>query len=121
MVNGVLNNVLGVSPSTIKLGATKNARPNLHTNLKQKYPDKKRIEAWVKKFEKFGTVENLNKKSDRQESHSGRKRLRDEAMIERVRNDIENSPKRSTRKRCQFSAICWGPNEVLHRATGTLP
>ena len=58
----------------------------------EKYPDKKRIEAWVKKFEVFGIVENLNKKSDRQESHSGRKRVRDEAIIERVRDDDKNSP-----------------------------
>ena len=32
----------------------------------EKLPDKKRIQAWVKKFELYGTVENLNKKSDRQ-------------------------------------------------------
>ena len=38
----------------------------------EKFPDKKRIQAWVKKFELYGTVENLNRKSDRRESHSGR-------------------------------------------------
>ena len=41
-----------------------------------------------------GTVENLKKKSYERESHSGRKKVRDEAMINRVREDIENFPKR---------------------------
>ena len=41
----------------------------------EKFPDKKRIQAWVKKFELYGTVENLNKKSDRRKSHSERKKV----------------------------------------------
>ena len=55
-------------------------------------------------LELYGTVENLNKKSDRRESHSGRKKVRDEAMINRVR---ENSPKRGLRKRGQALRICY--------------
>ena len=52
---------------------------------KEKAPCKQRIFAWVKKFDDFGTVENLNKKSENRENYSGRKRMRDEATIERVR------------------------------------
>ena len=70
-----------------------------------KAPDHKRIYAWVKKFDEHGTVENLNKKSDNRATHSGRKRIRDAEMIERVRQDVENSPKRSTRKRSQSLSI----------------
>ena len=55
----------------------------------EKYTDKKRIEAWVKNFELFGIVKNLNKKSDRQGSHSGRKRVRYEAVIERIRDYVK--------------------------------
>ena len=66
----------------------------------EKYTDKKRIEAWVKNFELFGIVKNLNKKSDRQGSHSGRKRVRYEAIIDRIR-DYVNTPKRGVRKRAQ--------------------
>ena len=64
-------------------------------------PNHKRIYAWVKKFDDYGTVENLNKKCETRESHSGRKRIRNEALIERVRKAVADSPKRSTRKRCQ--------------------
>ena len=55
----------------------------------EKYTDKKRIEAWVKNFELFGIVKNLNKKSDRQGSHSGRKRVRYEAIIDRIRDYVK--------------------------------
>ena len=39
----------------------------IQAEFSQKFPDKKRIQAWVKKFEMYGRVENLNKKSDRRE------------------------------------------------------
>ena len=34
-------------------------------------------------------------------TRSGRKRVEDESMIERVRQEVENSPKKSHRKRAQ--------------------
>ena len=67
----------------------------------EKPPPDRQIYDWVRKFRTYGTVENLCKKSTTRDSHSGRKRIRDEAIIERVRQDVESSPKRSTRKRCQ--------------------
>ena len=110
MVNGVLSNVLGVFPSTIKLAAIRKFKRYFYKNVPVRStlrPDRKGIEAWVKRFEAFGIVENLNKKSDRQESHSGRKRVRDEVIIERVRDDVKNSPKRDLRKRAQLLRICY--------------
>ena len=45
----------------------------LHVFKTDKAPDKKRIEDWMKIFEKFGTVQNLNKKSKDRASHLGGK------------------------------------------------
>ena len=77
----------------------------LHVFYTDRAPDKKRIQAWVAKFNEFGTVQNRNRKSDERGSLSGRKRVRDEPLIARIRSDVENSPKRSTRKRCQSLGI----------------
>ena len=38
-------------------------------------------------------------------SCSGRKRIRNQELIDRIRDDVENSPKRSSRKRCQVLGI----------------
>ena len=43
----------------------------------------------MKKFDEFGTVENLNNKFSNRASHLGRKRVRDQAIIKRV--CLENS------------------------------
>ena len=77
----------------------------LHFFNTDRAPDKKRIQVWVAKFSEFGTAQNRNRKSDERGSHSGRKRVRDEPLIARIRSDVENSPKRSTRKRCQSLEI----------------
>ena len=77
----------------------------LHEFETDRAPCKSIIQAWMKKFSEFGTVKNLNSKSGDRESHSGRKRKRDEALIDRVRDDVEDSPKRSSRKRCQALGI----------------
>lgn len=68
---------------------------------KEKAPGRQRIYDWQKKFDAHGTVENLNSKSVNRPTHSGRPTVRTPAMIERVRRDVEQSPKRSTRKRSQ--------------------
>ena len=73
----------------------------LHIFDVEKAPCKSRIQDWVKKFQTEGTVQNLNSRSDDRESNSGRKRLREGAIIERVRCSVVKSPKRSTRKRAQ--------------------
>ena len=39
---------------------------------KEKAPGRPRIWAWVDKFDAHGTVQNLNKKSEKRETHSGR-------------------------------------------------
>lgn len=73
----------------------------LHFFRKEKAPCKQRIHAWLKKFHEYGSVENLNKKSAKRETHSGRKKVRTSAILEQVRQDVQSSPKRSTRKRAQ--------------------
>ena len=44
---------------------------------------KKRVHAWVKKFDAHGTVKNLNKKSNSRAAQSGLKKVHDEATIGR--------------------------------------
>ena len=68
-------------------------------------PYKSLIMKWQKKFTKFGTVKNLNRKTLDRLSHSGRKRIRNEVMIYRVRGSVTDSPHRSTRRRCQELGI----------------
>ena len=63
------------------------------------------IFGWINKFEQEGTVKNLNSKSDDRLSHSGRKTIRTDEVIEAVRQSVLNSPKRSTRKRCQLVGL----------------
>ena len=57
------------------------------------------------KFQYAGTVKNLNKLCEDRETHSGRKRLRTSHVIAMVRESVEQSPKRSTRKRSQTLPI----------------
>lgn len=71
----------------------------------EKAPSKSRIQNWVDHFEKYGIVENLNAASDTRRSHSGRPRKRKAEMIERVRESVLRSPKRSVRKRSQSLSI----------------
>ena len=66
-----------------------------------KLPYKSLIVKWVAKFRTEGTVRNLNSITPRRKSHSGRKRKRDEAFIEPLRESVQESPNRSTRRRCQ--------------------
>ena len=73
----------------------------LHVFDKEKAPSKQIMYAWMAKFDAYWSLENLNKKTDTRDSHSGRKRVRDEATIARVRQDVENSPKRSRGGRSQ--------------------
>ena len=73
----------------------------MHSFGKDKAPGRARIHAWMNKFNNHGTVENLNKASKNRATHSGRKRVRDPTLIETVRQDVQSSPKRSTRKRAQ--------------------
>ena len=64
----------------------------LHFFRKEKAPCKQRIHAWLKKFHEYGSVENLNKKSAKRETHSGRKKVRTSAILEQVRQDVEEHP-----------------------------
>lgn len=66
-----------------------------------KAPEKPIIQRWVKKFETLGTVGNINSKSVNRTSHSGRPKCRTQEVIDKVRESVEQSPKRSLRKRCQ--------------------
>ena len=77
----------------------------LHVFRKDKARCKKRVYAWVKKFDADGIVKNLNKKSNNRAAQSGLKKVHDEATIEWVRIDAENSPKRSTRKRSRIFSL----------------
>lgn len=71
----------------------------------EKSPTKSAIYKMVKKFKAHWSCENLNKKSDIRESHSGRPRIRSLEVIELVRESVEKSPKRSSRKRTQILPI----------------
>ena len=66
-----------------------------------KPPYKSLIVKWVAKFRTKGTVRNLNSITPGRKSHSGRKRKRDEAFIESLRESVQESPHRSTRRRYQ--------------------
>ena len=70
-----------------------------------KPPSKSFIFDWIKKFEQRGTVKNLNSKSGDRLSHSGRKTIRTDEVIEAVRKSVLNSPKRSTRKRLSQDSL----------------
>ena len=81
----------------------------------EKVPSKSIIFGWIKKFEEEGTVRNLNSKTEGRLTHSGRKRIRTEEVIESVRDSVIESPKRSTRKRCQLLGLtCSTLLRVLH-------
>ena len=67
----------------------------------EKAPAKSRIQNWVDHFEKYGTVENLNAANENRPSHSGRPKKRTPELINRVRESLHQSPKRSVRKRSQ--------------------
>ena len=77
----------------------------LHVFGTELAPTKSAIFKMVKKFQYAGTVKNLNKKCEDRETHSGRKRLRTSHVIAMVRESVEQSPKRSTRKRSQTLPI----------------
>ena len=49
----------------------------------------------------FGTIGNLNSKSVNRTSHAGRSKSRTQDVLDIVRESVEQSPKRSLRKRCQ--------------------
>ena len=67
----------------------------------EKAPSKSRIQNWVDQFEKYGTVENLNAANENRPSHSGRPKKRTAELVESVRESLQESPKRSVRKRSQ--------------------
>ena len=54
----------------------------------QRAPCKLRVHAWVIKTDAHGTVKNLNIKSNSRAARSGLKKVRDEATIEKVRQDL---------------------------------
>ena len=68
-------------------------------------PTKSAIFKMAKKFEAEGTVKNLYSKSEDRETHCGRKTIRTPEVVALVRESVEKSPKRSSRRRCQFVPI----------------
>ena len=71
----------------------------------EKAPSKSRIQNWVDHFEEYGTVENLNAASENRPTHSGRPKKRTAELIESVRESLQQSPKRSVRKRSQSLSL----------------
>ena len=57
------------------------------------------------KIDAHGTVKNLNKKSNSRAAQPGLKKVHDEATLEGVRHDAENSPKRDTRNGSQVLSL----------------
>ena len=85
-----------------KTGSFKKTQDSFMHQFKcEKAPSKSRIQNWVDHFEKYGTVENLNAASENRLSHSGRPKKRTAELIENVRESLQQSPKRSVRKRSQ--------------------
>ena len=62
---------------------------------------KSRIQNWADHFEKYGTVENLNAACENRPSHSGCPKKRTAELIKSVRESLQQSLKRSVRKRSQ--------------------
>ena len=71
----------------------------------ENFPLKSNIYRWVKKFEAYGTVRNLNSKTNIRPTHSGRPTIRNEALVRSVESSVEQSPKRSLRKRSQLLEV----------------
>ena len=67
----------------------------------QKAQSKSRSQNWVDHFEKYGTVENLNATIENRPSHSGCPKKRTAELVESARECLQQSPKRSGRKRSQ--------------------
>ena len=85
-----------------KTGSFKKTEDSFMHQFKcEKAPSKSRIQNWVDHFEKYGIVENLNATSENRPSHSGRPKKRTAEMIKSVRESLQQSPKRSVRKRSQ--------------------
>lgn len=85
-----------------KCGSYKKISEQFHTIFEMdRAPPKSVIQDWVNKFEKFGSVLNLNTKTPDRSSHSGRPRTRTQEVIDKVRESVEQSPKRSLRRRSQ--------------------
>ena len=59
------------------------------------------IVKWVMNFRQAGTLRDLRPATPGQKTHSGRKRIRSEEMLVQVRESVEKSPGRSSRRRCQ--------------------
>ena len=73
-----------------------------------KPPYKSLIVKWLAKFRTEGTVRNLNSITPGRKSHSGRKRKRDEAFIERLRESVQESP-----HRCNAREVLGGSETTL--------
>ena len=85
-----------------KTGSFKKTQDSfMHQFECEKAPSKSRIQSWVDHFEKYGTVENINAASENRPSHSGRPKKRTAELVESVRESLQQSPKRSVRKRSQ--------------------
>ena len=60
---------------------------------------KSMIVKWVMKFRQAGTLGDLRPATPDRETHSGKKRIRSEEMVQDVLESVENSPGRSSRRR----------------------
>ena len=69
------------------------------SNVKRLHPKAEFRTGWT--TSKYGTVENLNAASENRPSHSGRPKKRTAELVESVRESLQQSPKRSVRKRSQ--------------------
>ena len=94
-----------------KCGSVKNSSEQFHTFFEiDRELHKSVIQDWVRKFESYGTVVNLNKKSSDRFSYSGRPRTRTQQIVEMVQESVDRSPKRSLRRRSktfEFEHVNW--------------
>ena len=85
-----------------KCGSVKKISEQFHTFFDiDRELHKSVIEDRVSKFETYGTAVNLNKKSYDRSSHSGQLRTRTQQIVEMALKSVEQSPKRSLRRRNQ--------------------
>lgn len=82
-----------------------------HRFQTNKSPSKSTIQGWIKNFGMYGSVRNQNAASRYKTSNSGRPTKRTNDVIEAVQNSVQQSPKRSVRKRAQSlglsASTCW--------------
>ena len=96
----------------VELYLKKTSFLKIHETYRQQFgtdnpPSRSAIFKWVRKFRSEGTVKNLYKQYDGRHTPCGRPTIRTPEVIAIIRKSVEQSPRRSSRKRSQsFGNVC---------------